>query len=110
MPTTVLIAHYPLEFIYALWAVCYGLVPLTLMMSLGGYLKRRKLSLLVSAGVAGLQLLWGVVSWVIPAWGWGARTAIVMICVGCVNALVCLLMIWRMGNRNQTTDGAVTKA
>ena len=106
MPTTALIAHsFPLGFIFALWAVCYGLVPLTLMMSLGGYLKRRKLSLLVSAGVAGLQLLWGVVAWVIPAWGWGAWTAIVMICVGCVNALVCLLMI-----RNQTTNGAVTKA
>lgn len=94
------VAHsFPLEFVYALWAVFYGLVPFTLIMSLAGYWKRRKLSLLASACVAGLQLLWAIVPWVIPTWGWGARTTIGMICLGCANAVVCLLVIWRMGNR-----------
>ena len=110
MSAAALIAHsFPLEFIYAIWVVCYGLVPFTLMISVGGYLKRRRPALLVSAGVAGLQLLWGILAWVIPRLGGGAST-IVMMFVGIVNALACLLVIWRTGNKNQTSSADATQA
>jgi hypothetical protein len=105
-----MIAHsFPLEFIYAIWLVCYGLVPLTFILSVGGYLMRRRPALLVCAGVAGLQLLWGVLAWVTPRWG-GGESTIVMTCVGIVNAAACVLVIWHTGHKNQTRDAATTQA